>query len=339
MGECPSGQRERTVNAPALPALVQIQLPPPETGSTFRQAKGVSFLIEGRFLYSDFCILNTTGNKETIQEVPIMMKIGFCSEDLIENTNPIEETKAPRSASPRKSVVQVAFPNGRSYAYYNDKFDLNCGDYVYVDGKLEGIRGQVTEVNYSFKIKLSDYKRVISLIDTEVHGEFFGAGSHFITFDPAAIPAEKVRTWFLAPVKDEDEYACGDDDSASAIRELFESIPNDIGQRGFDYFKNNHVVYLSLYGSHGYAIVQGTEAYEVEFEYNDGMISALTCSCFCSYNCKHEVAALIQLEELTEIIEKEYRDKFDRSHCFAAILKSTLFAAAADQKGRSVLKL
>ena len=39
---------------------------------------------------------------------------------------------------------------------YNDLFDLHPGDLVYVDGKLEGHRGRVTDVNYNFKIKVSD---------------------------------------------------------------------------------------------------------------------------------------------------------------------------------------
>ena len=66
-------------------------------------------------------------------------------------------------AQPKKSVVQVYFPHrGMGWAYYNDSFDLKVGDFVYVEGKLEGYRGQVTEVNYSFKIKL--YLRVIPII-------------------------------------------------------------------------------------------------------------------------------------------------------------------------------
>ena len=70
---------------------------------------------------------------------------------------------------PKKSVVQVYFPHrGTGWAYYNDSFDLKVGDLVYVEGKLEGYRGQVTEVNYSFKIKLSDYKKVVAVIDTDV---------------------------------------------------------------------------------------------------------------------------------------------------------------------------
>lgn len=73
-------------------------------------------------------------------------------------------------------------------SYYNDAFDLHRGDIVYVDGKLEGLRGQVVDVTYSFKIKLSDYKRVISVADATVKGEFHFAGSHFVTFDQGVLP-------------------------------------------------------------------------------------------------------------------------------------------------------
>lgn len=269
-----------------------------------------------------------------------MMKIGFCSEEINDNCTAAEEIKAPRTAMPRKSVVQVVFPNGRSYAYYNDKFDLKRGDYVYVDGKLEGIRGRVTDVNYSFKIKLSDYKRVISLLDTEVHGEFFGVGSHFITFDAAAIPVQKVRPWFLAPVADGEEYAYGyDDDEMISIKEYHDIFSEDVKHRGYDYYVNNHAAYLCIDGTHGYAIVLGSEAYEVEFEYSKGMISNLTCSCFCSYNCKHEYAALIQLEAFLSFIEKHYSDKFNATNYFAAITKSSLFAVTEGQKNIVVLNL
>ncbi len=57
-------------------------------------------------------------------------------------------------------------------AYYNDRFDLHCGDLVYVDGKLEGKRGRVVDVNYNFRINLADYKRVIGVADTNVSGRF-----------------------------------------------------------------------------------------------------------------------------------------------------------------------
>lgn len=82
----------------------------------------------------------------------------------------------------------------------------------------------------------------------------------------------------------------------------------------------------------GYAIVEGSESYEVEFEYRNGEIGQLICSCFCSYNCKHEFAAMLQLKETLELIGKNYADEYERTGYFAAINKGTLFAFAIDGK-------
>lgn len=235
---------------------------------------------------------------------------------------------------PRKSVVEVFF-SGRNMtlAYYNDQFDLHCGDMVYVDGKLEGMLGRVVEVNYNFKIKLSEYKRVIALVDTTVHGQFFMGGSHFITFDRDAIPADKVALWFRAPAKDDEEYAVGGDDTSFNLHDLKSmEINNEIANRGHEYYIDNRVRYISIDGHRGYAIVQGTIPYEVEFEYYDGEIRHLTCNCFCSYNCKHEFAALLQLRETLALIDKNYSSEYQHSGYFAAVIKGVLFTYAINGK-------
>ena len=259
------------------------------------------------------------------------LKIGFAC-DSYEKKQEEALPVVARSIAPRKSVVQVQFPGrGTALAYYNDLFDLHIGDFVYVDGKLEGQRGRVTDVNYNFKIKLSDYKRVIALVDTSVKGQFHYAGSHFVTFDRSAIPAEKVVTWFKAPNKEEDEFISGSDDSTFRLDDLKTmKISPAVAERGHDYYMENNVVYISLDGNRGYAIVEGSEAYEVEFEYQDGEISHLTCSCFCSYNCKHEFAAMLQLRETLEKIEKNYPTDYERTGYFAAMFKGTLFSFAVD---------
>ena len=78
--------------------------------------------------------------------------------------------------------------------------------------------------------------------------------------------------------------------------------------------------------------MEGSENYEVEFEYRNGEISQLICSCFCSYNCKHEFAAMLQLKETLELIEKNYADEYELTGYFAAVNKGTLFAFAIDGK-------
>lgn len=141
-------------------------------------------------------------------------KIGFYCDDnneVNENIETIAVEKPEMKA--RKSLVSVRFEkNNRVLSYYNDKFDLHKGDIVFVDGKLEGERGFVEEVNYNFKIKLSDYKKVVALANTTVKGKFFFAGDYFISFDESVIPYEKVITWLKPPVVDEEEIVVSNED-------------------------------------------------------------------------------------------------------------------------------
>ena len=267
-------------------------------------------------------------------------KIGFSADN-----NELNKTEKIHTVTgetvPKRSVVQVYFERrNMKLAYYNDKFDLHVGDIVFVDGKLEGKRGLVTEVNYNFKIKISDYKRVIAVADTDVKGQFFTAGSHFVTFDPSALPVSKVKTWFKAPAADEDEFVSGYDDTSFMLDDPKSmKISPEIAERGYDYYYDNHVKYLCLDGTHGYAIVEGSEAYEVEFEYTQGEIRNLVCSCFCSYNCKHEFAAMLQLRDTLKHIKKNYEKEFEASDYFAAICRGTLFSVAVDGKERGSFTL
>ena len=265
-------------------------------------------------------------------------KIGFhgYEEEKKEDLQPLEigENK------PVKSVVQVQFPSqGRSFAYYNDRFDLLVGDIVFVEGKLEGVQGVVTEVSRSFKIKLSDYKRVIAVADTTVKGELYFGGSHLIAFDKNVIPYNKIRGWFLPPESDE-EVAVGYDDEGFFLDELgdFEIKP-EIAKRGFDYYNHNKVVYISVDGTTGRAIVEGSRFYEVSFDYGNGGIRNITCDCFCSYHCKHEFAALLQLRETLKIIEDLYDDEYSQGDYFAAVSKSALMNYAVDRKEKGSIVL
>lgn len=246
----------------------------------------------------------------------------------------VPESKKTENTVPRKSIVQVSFPGkGMALSYYNDQFDLKLGDLVYVDGKLEGQLGRVVEISYNFKIKISEYKRIIAVCDTNIHGQFFMAGSHFVTFDPQALPAEQVTMWFKAPSKEDDEYVSGSDDTSFRLDNLKDmKISEAVAERGHNYYIENRVRYICLNGTRGYAIVEGSEGYIVEFEYREGEISNLICDCFCSYTCKHEFAAMLQLRETLDLIEKNYAEEFARTGYFAAINKGTLFAFAVDGK-------
>ena len=233
---------------------------------------------------------------------------------------------------PKKSVVQVYFPHrGMGWAYYNDSFDLKVGDFVYVEGKLEGYRGQVTEVNYSFKIKLSDYKKVIAVIDTNVKGDFYLAGSHVVSFDPNAIPFEKVVTWFKAPEEDAVFISGDDDTNAFSLDDLSEmNIQKYDADRGYDCYMDNRVVFVEIDCTCGRAIVEGSKFYEIEFDYYEGEIANLKCSCFCSSACKHEFAAMLQLRETLKLITDNYEDDYEGY--FAAISKGVFMNTVMNKK-------
>lgn len=264
--------------------------------------------------------------------------IGFTTDTAGRAPGPASRPPAPEA--PRPSVVQVHFPiRGMTLAYYNDRFDLRVGDLVYVDGKLAGQQGRATEVNYNFRIRLADYKRVIARVDTDIRGQFFLAGSHLVTFDREVLPAEKVRFWFQAPEEDgEDGYRSGSDESAFPLED-----PRGMGaspaaaERGHGYYVENRVRYLSLDAGEGYAIVEGSKPYELRFSCQDGLIRHLTCSCYRGIGCKHAFAAMLQLRETLEKIQADYAPQY--GGYFAAVHKGTLLSLALDGRETGSLTL
>lgn len=264
-------------------------------------------------------------------------KIGFTANTESDEQIMVEKASTKIGYSPvaKKSVVDVYFADRHfTCSYYNDMFDLKRGDFVYVEGKLEGLRGRVVEVNYNFKIKLSDYKRVISVADTNVVGEFHMAGSHFITADENALNYAKASTWFKAPTTEDEDVVSSTDDEAFNLAHIGEmKIDPEKADRGHDYYMENRVAYIELNAGKGRAIVTGKKPYDVEFNYNHktGDISGLVCNCFCSGACKHEFATMLQLRDIFAIIEKEY-PSFDPDDYLAAIVKSTFFEYVIDTK-------
>lgn len=107
-------------------------------------------------------------------------------------------------------------------------------------------------------------------------------------------------------------------------------VSQAVWERGREYYMDNHVRYICVDDGHGRAIVEGERAYEVEFDFADGEIRNLICSCPCGYTCKHEVAAMMQLKETLDLIDKHYADL--NSGFFAAVVKGDLFRFAIDSR-------
>lgn len=234
------------------------------------------------------------------------------------------EISVPATEAPVRSVVRVYFPKrGFACSYYNDSFNLAEGDLVFVEGKLEGLIGTVEEVSRSFKIKISDYKRVIAKADTSICGELFFGENTLFAFEKEVIPYEKVRSWLLPPAADESEFAFGTDDVFCPVKMLnaLNASPDVIGD-GLVCFGSGKVAYLCLEGTKAKALVLGTSVYEVEFDFKNGEVGNFCCSCWSSGICKHDVAAVTALDRALEAIGKEYSEMYDKSGYFAVIDKS-----------------
>ena len=254
-------------------------------------------------------------------------KIGFTAETEQEDKRTFENVSVQKEPIIIKnSVVDVYFPDrDLTCSYYNDMFNLKCGDIVYVEGKLEGKRGRVVDINYNFKIKLSDYKRVIGVADTDVIGEFHLAGSHFITIDEGALKYDQIATWFKAPESEDEEYVSSSSDETFNLADLSGmNIKNEVAERGHEYYIENRVVYIELNHGKGRALVTGGKTYDVEFNYNGEDILGLVCNCYCTGACKHEFAAMLQIRDILAIIKNEY-PFIDHNDYLAAVSKTSFF--------------
>ena len=189
------------------------------------------------------------------------------------------------------------------------------------------------QLNFFNPVERKKIILIIRWVNTDVHGKFYIAGSHFVTFDPNALSPAQATLWFRAPASEEEVYVSGDDDFSFPLDDLQKmGIGSAIAERGHQYYTENRVQYLCLNGIKGYAIVQGSHAYTKEFEYQDGSISKLVCDCFCSYPCKHEFAAMLQLRETLGLIRKQYAEEYAQTGCLTTIYKETLFAFAVSGK-------
>ena len=240
----------------------------------------------------------------------------------------------------KKALVDVFFPETeQTFTYFDNHFNLKVGDVVFVEGKLEGVCGRVVKVNYNFKIKLSDYKRVIAVADTNVSGEFYQANSHFIYTDKNALNYEKALSWFKAPDNEDEEYVFSGDDVSFSLSNLSKmKIKPEIAERGYDLYTENSVKYIELNCGKGKAIVKGGEFYEVEFNYNGEEISNLVCSCYCNGACKHQFATMLQLRDILNLIKEEYPDITPQDYV-CAIEKATMFEYTVDFKKKGVFIL
>ena len=233
-----------------------------------------------------------------------MRMMGFGREDKNDTSNVvIPQVEKPKE--PVRSLVRVRFEDfDRELTYFNDRFDLSCGDRVFVSGKLYGKPGFITSVTTKFKIRLSDYERVIALAQTPIHGAYKSVADKMLSYDSNALSPEAFRTWAMPPeeevLSEDDEVIYGDgyviplDDPHRA-----DGVEHAVFDRAVEYCRSGKIGYVSVKNGVGRAYVQGKEWYELEFRIRNNAIEEAYCSCPFPGLCKHLLAVAIMLSVIS----------------------------------------
>ena len=246
--------------------------------------------------------------------------------------------KTHREGAVEPTMVLVRFPQvHQPLSYYNDRFQVKVRDIVFVEGKLAGVPGRVEKVTSQFHVDPEAFKKILGVADTRVRGTFHQAGSHLVAFPAADLPYRQVLSWHKA---EEERYYIQYDEKPFSLGETGTwPFSREVLGRGIDYYGENRVVYLSLDGEQGRAIVAGKEGYEVSFRYADRQLSAMTCSCPCAFPCKHEAAALLQLRDTLDIIGTKYAGMHRAAGSFAAVSRADFFTYAVNGNEGAALRL
>lgn len=255
-----------------------------------------------------------------------MRMMGFGREDKLQETPDMLMKTVEEQATPVKSMVRVEFDNaGYKLTYFNDRFDLKPGDRVFVSGKLAGKVGVICSVTTKFRIKLSEYERVIALAQTPVHGTYRPIADKMLSYDSNALSPEAFRTWVLPPEEPsedpDDEVFYGDgfviplDDPHNA-----EDVDHAVFERALEYCRSGKIGYVSVRDGVGRAYVEGSKWYELEFCLRDNHIEDAYCGCPFPGLCKHLLAVAIMLSVMAD------RGDLDLSRDFVMIDTNRFYA-------------
>ena len=237
--------------------------------------------------------------------------------------------------TPVRSLVSIKFDRmNKPLTYYNDLFTLQPGNRVFVTGKLEGEIGIVESVTTKFRIRISDYQRVIAVAQTPIHGTYSSTGDMMLSYDYEALSPEDFRQWFLAPMQKveepDDEVIFGDgfeitmdDPSAS------DGFDPAVFDRAIDYCRNGRIGYISVRDGVGKAYVSGSRWYEVDFQLEGNVLKAAYCDCPFAGLCKHLLAVAVMLNV------KQRHNEIDLSRDFT-LVESNRFCNMVRQTRQSV---
>lgn len=230
----------------------------------------------------------------------------------------------PVLGEPVCSLVTVRFSeDGKSFVYFNDRFDLEEGDRVFVSGKMAGCSGIVVNVTTRFRIRLSDYERVISKACRTIRGTYESVIGKMVSLDSEAMTPEGFRSWILPPRNgnggEEDGEVFAGEGFKLMLSELEEDedVTEAVLDRAADYCMKGKVGYIGVRRGAGTAYIHGTSWYEATFRLHGDRMTEMYCSCPYPGLCKHLLASAMTVRALAKVGDLDTDRDFtaiDESH-------------------------
>ena len=226
-----------------------------------------------------------------------------------------------------KNLVQVKFEDGFKLVYFSDLEQISVGDVVSVEGKMQDKIAVVTKVLNSFKKPKFDMKWIDKKIDNDISGNYFKIEDEMVSLD-ANLTVDKFMNIY-AGAKYEENIAVGEDNVYIDLTDLEESEvfeDEEIKARGRNLYKNGYVPYICLKNGVGKAVVRsanGYEWYEIDFRYENGIVTYIACDCPYFGECKHLYAFLLKLRDFTKKLFTNNRTKnfvMCKKECFNYIM-------------------
>jgi len=209
-----------------------------------------------------------------------------------------------------KNLVDVLFVNGQTLCYLSDLKEIAVDDIVEVEGKMEKKLGKVVEVKKSFKVPKFDMKWIVKVVDMTISGDFKLFGDMYLSNNAHFSPSVFSNLWTKRKYVESEIYGVGELRISLDKFEKEEMFDDELLLiKGKEIYKNDDVLYISCEKGKGKAFVNGSSLYEIDFEIEGNLITRLECDCPCMDNCKHEVALLYKLRELSKKIDL-LNDKF-----------------------------
>ena len=214
----------------------------------------------------------------------------------------------------KTNIVYVRFEGCKEYPYINDKFDLAAGDKVYVDGKLAGQIGEVTEIITQFKVSLKYYKKVLQKVDMDIKGEFAKNENFFVASNNDALPFEQLFSWLQGPKatdseEEPEEFICGDgyeleldmldniedakDDGETFIKTCDFRDAQELAESGA-------LAFVTVKKGRGMAAIKckrGCNIVDFDFDGDKMLMSNIFCTCISPRLCEDIIAVAYALNE------------------------------------------